>query len=69
MLKEKFGFETIFYEENESNTGLENFVFEMEKEMNFDGITEQTVEAMVPKHEQEDDEALTQKLINESKKR
>jgi hypothetical protein len=69
QLKEKFGIETIFYEEDESNTGLENFVFEMEKEMNFDGGAEQIAEAIVLKHEQEDDEILTQKLINESKKR
>jgi hypothetical protein len=70
-LKERFGIETIFYEENDSNTGLENFVFEMEKQMDYDFVRQKSINppaiASEPKAG-DDDEELTKKLIEESKK-
>lgn len=72
LMKEKFGIETIFYEENESNTGLENFIFEIEKQMNFDDPLQLGIKTEPQKEEdkkEDDDEVFTQKLIEESKKR
>jgi hypothetical protein len=68
-LKEKFGIETVMYEENDSDTGLENFVFEMEKSTIAGPIPEETIAEATPMIVEESDEELTRKLINESKRR
>lgn len=71
-LKKKFGIETVFYEENDNNTGLENFVFEVEKEIMPKVIPEVVVTEpaiVTEENVEESDEELTRKLINESKRR
>lgn len=71
-LKKKFGIETVFYEENDNNTGLENFVFEVEKEIIPNVVPGDVLKEPVLVAEEkveESDEELTRKLINESKRR
>jgi hypothetical protein len=69
QLKQQFGIETILFEENESNTGLENFVFELEGAVIGETVPEETKVAHSDGQPTEDSEELTKQLIEISKGR
>lgn len=67
-LKESYGIETILFEENKSNKGLENFIFEIERAVSDKVTLIKEDEIIQSKGGLEGDEELTKRLIQLSKR-
>lgn len=66
-LKESYGIETIFFEDNENKKGLENFIFEMEKTVNNQDVPAKEDKIMPPEGDFGGNEELTKNLIQQFK--
>lgn len=66
-LKESYGIETIFFEDDENKKGLENFIFEMEKTINNQDVSAKEDKIMSPANNLDGNEELTKNLIQHFK--